>query len=325
MKHLRQNRGKRVMLIPLFLMLITKQSWGCMDTHLLTANTKSDSISLIDLATQSVCETIQIEGGPREVVTADQKVWLTLSQKNKVVCLDIPQRKITQEVTFKGEVRGLSVGSANSSFVGVLKDTDQIFQYDSKTQYGLTTHASLVQPTVMGPRQTLVAEAGIWVSGNTANQIALHHKDSLEMIQVVSVPKNPYALCALDLHRIALGSIGENMLAIVDTQSGKVSQTVSDLKHPTSLLTVGNKQLWATSFDDHCLVVYDLKTMKGEARIPNIPNPFCLCQSQDHIWCTSHQAGKVFGINKQSLSVEHEISVGEEPHHLCLQNFSTVK
>ncbi len=260
-------------------------------------NSLSDDISVIDLASMKVSNTLKVGNQPHGLCApADgRRLFTTIESEKNLKILDTMTGKVTDVIPVSGRPNECA-STPDGRYVGVpIRDGDSVDIVD-------TTQKKVVKnlPVKM-PHNCFNAGNNhkMYVSSMGSNEIDVIDLNKMEYsarIPTGGIPR-PYAVsddekmlysALTNLHGFVIADIpGRKVLQRVELPPAPPLNCPLEVNTPTHglALTPDNRELWVTSLADSGVYVYDLASRKTSPLIPVGKCPNWVAFSPDGKYC----------------------------------------
>ena len=309
------------------------------DFKLYVANSRGDTISIIDIASLKVSGEIKAGEHVHGVcVQGDgKKLFATIESEHTLKMIDAATLQTVGTVKLAGKPNQCAV-TPDGKYVAVpIRDGDQVQIVDVKQQK-IVKSLPLKEPhnaLNIGSNRYIFVSA---MSGHEVDIIDLQKMDYSARIPVGGRPR-PYVVnSAGNTMYVALAEL--HGFAIVDIPQQKVVEKVQmPAQHPTPRplkyetndtrthglgLTPDESELWVSSLLDDSMYIYDVKTKKITGRVPTGIGPNWIVFTPDGKYaCISNtDTDDVSIIDVKSRREVSRVKVGKVPKRLAIATVS---
>ncbi len=283
------------------------------------ANAGDNTLSVIQ---NKIIKTVSCGKGPREIVFLPKKqlVYVNECAQNSLAIYNLKTKQFLKRFKLPGEVRGVTVATNESRLYFVLKDRNELIEWDI-TKNEISRHTD----TPRGPRNTVIdmEHQKIYVTCNTDNVVAVYDINSFQKITEIKTAQQPYAL-KLRKNILFVSSIGENLIQAFSTKDYKKNWETPSGKHPTSIDFDKTGNIIVTNFDTNQLTLLSGETGKVISTILTGRNPFSI-QVISNIYLVSNLGDNTLNLYDDHGNVLATHNVGKEPHGFSILNYGEVK
>lgn len=279
------------------------------------ANAGSNTISVINNKT---IQTIRCGKGPREVIFLNKSQLACVNEcaQHSLAIYNIKTKKFLKRIKFSDEARGISFANDESKLYLVLKDKNELIEFDISQN-----KISRQIPTPRGPRNIAldIENNKIYITCNMDNVVAVYNISSFQKETEIQTAIQPYALKVRgeDLY---VSSIGQNLLQVFSLKDYKKRWESACGEHPTSIDFNDKGDILITNFDSNQLSVLSSKTGKTITTIRTGRNPFNIkVFSSKNI--VSNLGDNTLSLYDSHGDVTETYSVGTEPHGINVLNY----
>ncbi|HYP40474.1 MAG TPA: beta-propeller fold lactonase family protein [Chloroflexia bacterium] len=288
--------------------------------RILTANQAANTISLIDVATDTTIGTVGTGAQPHHVVgTPDGKeFWVTLYGENRVQVFDAQTLKEIASVDLGASNDDLTFDPAGQRLYVSLGKNDEIAVVDVPAR-------KLIQTVKVGkiPHGVKVTPDGkhLLVTNTADNTLSiLTTQPELTPKSIVKTGANPFEVTVSDDSATAYVSnfLGDS-IALVDLASEKVTGYIRSGKQPAMLAVQPNapQNIWVANTASAEVWVLDASTRKLVTRIPVGKGAHGVVMSANgKIYVTNSTDNTLSVIDQAQTKVIATIPVGNNPNGL---------
>lgn len=258
------------------------------------ANSGDGTISLIDVLTDRVTDTIEIGGTPLDVQLAGGYAWVSFENESRLVALGVDDLD-RREVELEGGGTDLEIASAGTQLWAVSKDTP--LQRIDPATFGVTQHRLTVDEPV-----TLTVGAGkVWVLGAEGAVDQIDEAAGLDPEVTFSL-EAPVSSGASDLVWDGMNlwvSDGDSRTILrIDTQTGVVTTNVEFEGRYAHLASSNEGELWAlvgNDSSDASLLLVDTETGRAASGSITLSGaPGGIAAVRESVWTVGSSSDSVY-------------------------------
>jgi YVTN family beta-propeller protein len=289
--------------------------------RIVTANQGADSLSVIDVATDTVIATVKTGSQPHHVVPSldGKTLWVTLYKENRLQVFDATTLQEVASIDVGAPSDDLTFSPDGSRLYASLGTTDAVAVVDAATRQlvtkvgvGRTPHGVKVRPDGKELFVTNTAENTVSVITLDGDpKMAITFKVGADPFEVTFSPDGAFAYVS--------NFLGDS-LAVINTATRALAGTIRAGKQPAMLAFVPGgpgSLLWVANTGTQEVWVIDPATKKPVQRIPVGQGAHGVVVSADgKVYVTNTNDATVSVIDSAAMTVRTTIGVGVNPNGL---------
>ena len=255
--------------------------------YVYVANTDSNTVSVIDVNTDSIIATIPVGDNPIDIIASNNsgKVYVTNSGSDSVSVIDSKTNKVIESISIGSTPQGLS----------------QIFQNETNDR-------------------SSAAVATVYIVNTASNTVSAINGNTNKVIHTIHVGKEPHGIIANDLAaQLYVANGGSDSVSIIDANTNKVTATIPVGNDPHRLDYYMGK-VYVTNTASNSVSVINPKYKKVVATIPvdTSPRDIAVDNNIGYAFTTNKDANNISIIDLKTNSVISTVPAGHTPNDVIV-------
>jgi len=280
-------------------------------------NANSSSISVIDLATNTIIRNISVGSSPHDlkISQSQETLYSTDTGSGTVSIINTTTNTLIQQVLTDATVHGITIFD-DTLYVGdvyggkVLVINDGVVKGEIKVGSG-------PEYLEVSPNGKFLYVANLW------SPISVVDLEQKKVIKEIDSGKTPHGLSFTDDgSRLFIVNMNSNTLSVIDAEKHEIIKTITVGEKPEYVaLTPTESYAYVTNLDSNTVSIVDTKSFKvvNEIQVGEGPHGIAFSSNGDFAYVSNMNGNDVSVIDTASNEVVTTIPVGIEPHQLVIK------
>lgn len=279
-------------------------------------NRNSDTVSVIDTATNTVVATVGVGDYPHAVAVnpAGTRVYVANTNANTVSVIETASNTLVATVGVGATPYGIAVNPTGTHVYVANAGDDNVSVIDAAINNVVAT-----VPVGSFPQGVAINPAGtyVYVTNEFSNSVSVIDTVTNVVVATVGVGSHPYGI-AIDPAgtHVYIGNILSNSVSVIDTATNTVVANVPGVNYPYGLAInpVGTR-LYVANHQSNTLSVIDTTTNSVLATVPVGTNPYGVAVNPagTHVYVANTNGNTVSVIDTATNAVVATVPVGSGP------------
>jgi YVTN family beta-propeller protein len=284
-------------------------------------NSKSDDMSLIDMATYQEIKRVPLGKEPHHLMPTpdDRELIIANASGNDLVIVNPETGDVLRRVARIADPYHLGFSPDRKWFVINANRLDRvdIYRYEGG-DFKLAGKISLPRTT---SHMAFAADSStVYVTVQETHQVAAIDLPTQKIRWVAATGKQPAGIWLTPDHKhLLVGITGEDFVEVLSPLDGRSLQRIPTGKGAHNFLPMGDKRhVLLSNRVENTISVIDMEALKvvETIKVPGGPDDMELKKDGSELWVTSRWIGRVSVIDMKTRQVKHSIPVGRSPHGL---------
>ena len=280
-------------------------------------NANSNSISVIDLATNIVIRNISVGSSPHDlkISQSQETLYSTDTDSGTISIINTTTNTLIQQVLTDATVHGIAIFN-DTLYVGdvyggkVLVINDGVVKDEIKVGSG-------PEYLEVNPNGKFLYVANLW------SPISVVDLEQKKVIKEIDSGKTPHGLSFTnDGSRLFIVNMKSNTLSVIDAEKNEIIKTIIVGERPEYVaLTPTESFAYVTNLGSDTVSIIDTRSLKvvNEIQVGNGPHGIAFSSDGDFAYVSNMNSNDVSVIDTASNEVVATIPVGIEPHQLVIK------
>jgi len=280
-------------------------------------NANSNSISVIDLVTNTVIRTISVGSSPHDLkISQNQEtLYSTDIDSGTISIINTTTNTLIQQIQTDATVHGIAIFN-DTLYVGdvyggkVLVINDGIVKDEIKVGSG-------PEYLEVSPNGKFLYVANLW------SPISVVDLQQKKVIKEIDSGKTPHGLSFTnDGSRLFIVNMKSNTLSVIDAENHEIISTITVGEKPEYVaLTPDESFAYVSNLGSNTVSIVDTKSFKvvNEIQVGNGPHGIAFSSNGDFVYVSNMKGNDVSVIDTVNNEVVATIPVGIEPHQLVIK------
>ena len=297
-----------VMIVSSTVLVATAQS-SSPATYAYITNGESNTVSVIDTATNTVTATVPVGSEPEGIAVSPDGtgVYVANLKSNTVSVIDTATNTVTATVSVGNNPHGVAVKGTK---VYVTNYGDTTVSVIDTTTNSVTTTVSVGS----SPFGVAVTGTKAYVTNDKDKTISIIDTTTDTVTATVNIENQFPGGVAVAGTKLYVTSGGTNTVSVIDTATNTVTATVPVGDKPTGVAITGSK-VYVANFGSNVVSVIDTATNTVTATVNVGENPYGVAVNPDgtKVYVTNDHSNTVSVIDTSTNTVTATVSVGNLP------------
>ena len=280
-------------------------------------NANSNSISVIDLATNTVIRNISVGSSPHDlkISQSQETLYSTDTDSGTISIINTTTNTLIQQVLTDATVHGIAIFN-DTLYVGdvyggkVLVINDGVIKGEIKVGSG---------PEYMevSPNGKFLYVANLW------SPISVVDLEQKKVIKEIDSGKTPHGLSFTnDGSRLFIVNMKSNTLSIIDAEKHEIIKTIIVGERPEYVaLTPDESLAYVTNLGSDTISIIDTRSFEvvNEIQVGDGPHGIAFSSDGDFVYVSNMNGNDVSVIATASNEIVATIPVGIQPHQLVIK------
>ena len=280
-------------------------------------NANSNSISVIDLATNTVIRNISVGSSPHDlkISQSQETLYSTDTDSGTISIINTTTNTLIQQVLTDATVHGIAIFN-DTLYVGdvyggkVLVINDGVVKDEIKVGSG-------PEYLEVNPNGKFLYVANLW------SPISVVDLEQKKVIKEIDSGKTPHGLLFTnDGSRLFIVNMKSNTLSIIDAEKHEIIKTIAVGERPEYVaLTPDESLAYVTNLGSDTISIIDTRSFEvvNEIQVGDGPHGIAFSSDGDFVYVSNMNGNDVSVIATANNEIVATIPVGIEPHQLVIK------
>ncbi len=280
-------------------------------------NANSNSISVIDLATNTVIRNISVGSSPHDLKLSQSQetLYSTDTDSGTISIINTTTNTLIQQVLTDATIHGIAIFN-DTLYVGdvyggkVLVINDGVVKDEIKVGSG-------PEYLEVNPNGKFLYVANLW------SPISVVDLEQKKVIKEIDSGKTPHGLSFTnDGSRLFIVNMNSNTLSVIDAEKNEIIKTIMVGERPEYVaLTPTESYAYVTNLGSDTVSIVDTGSLRvvNEIQVGKGPHGIAFSSDGDFAYVSNMNGNDVSVIDTASNKVVATIPVGIEPHQLVIK------
>jgi len=281
-------------------------------------NANSNSISVIDLATNTVIRNISVGNSPHDlkISQSQETLYSTDTDSGTISIINTTTNTLIKQVLTDATVHGITIFD-DTLYVGdvyggkVLVINDGVVKGEIKVGSG-------PEYLEVSPNGKFLYVANLW------SPISVVDLEQKKVIKEINSGKTPHGLSFTnDGSRLFIVNMKSNTLSIIDAEKHEIIKTIAVGERPEYVaLTPDESLAYVTNLGSDTISIIDTRSLEvvNEIQVGDGPHGIAFSSDGDFVYVSNMNGNDVSVIATASNEIVATIPVGIQPHQLVIKS-----